>query len=63
MFLTDYHVHSLCSPDGQQSMADMAAAAAAARVDEICITDHVDTNSWRAYMAKDTYDWTPVTAA
>jgi len=63
MFVTDYHVHSLCSPDGQQSMADMAAAAVGNHVAEICITDHVDTESWAGYEAGDTFDWTPLTAA
>lgn len=43
MYLADYHIHSLCSPDGQDSMPLLAGAAAAAGLDEICFTDHFDT--------------------
>jgi len=42
MYLTDYHLHTLCSPDGHAPLADMAAAALAAGLSEICVTDHCD---------------------
>ena len=43
MYLADYHVHSTCSQDGQQTMAQAAQAAVAAGLDELCLTDHVET--------------------
>ncbi|QNL44355.1 histidinol-phosphatase HisJ family protein [Oscillibacter hominis] len=43
MYLADYHTHSLCSPDARCSMADMARAAVAAGVQEMCFTDHIET--------------------
>lgn len=42
MFLTDYHMHSLCSPDGSAPLAAMAQAALKAGLAEICLTDHCD---------------------
>lgn len=42
MYLTDYHSHSLCSPDSTAPLADMVAAAAAAGLRELCTTDHFD---------------------
>ena len=42
MFLADYHVHSSCSFDARDKMADMARAELARGVTEICFTDHVD---------------------
>ena len=38
----DYHTHSLYSYDSQQPLDALAAAAEAAQVEEICITDHID---------------------
>lgn len=42
MYLADVHTHSLVSPDSDAPLADMAAAAAAAGVEELCVTDHCD---------------------
>lgn len=42
MYLTDYHTHSSISFDGHAPMAEMAAAAEQAGLDELCITDHCD---------------------
>ena len=42
MFLADYHVHSSCSFDAEDRMADMAKAELARGVTEVCFTDHVD---------------------
>lgn len=38
----DYHMHSTVSFDGHDTPLDMARAAAAAGLKEICFTDHVD---------------------
>ena len=42
MFLADYHVHSTCSPDARDKMADMAKAELKMGVSEVCFTDHAD---------------------
>ncbi len=54
--LCDYHIHSVYSDDAENTMAEMALAAAEAGLSEICFTDHVDLddidgnpnpNAWR----------------
>ena len=40
--LADYHVHSAYSMDGRQTVEEACRAAAAAGLDEICLTDHID---------------------
>lgn len=57
MYLTDYHVHSTCSPDGQQTMAQAAQAAVAAGLDELCFTDHVDPFYWHDFSPRSQHDW------
>ena len=57
MYLADYHVHSTCSPDGKMTMAEIAAVAAQRGLQEICITDHVDTYDWRSGEVRTDYDW------
>ncbi len=42
MYLADYHLHSRVSPDANFSMTEMAEAALAAGMDEICFTDHME---------------------
>lgn len=42
MYLADYHLHSRWSRDASIPMESMAEAAAAAGMDEICFTDHVE---------------------
>jgi len=42
MYLADYHCHSNLSPDGNETISEMAAAAIAAGIDELCVTDHYD---------------------
>ena len=59
MYLADYHTHSLCSPDGRDTMADLVRAALAAGLDELCVTDHVDTVDWATGRLRDGFDWTP----
>ena len=41
MYLADYHTHSRMSPDADAPMAELAEAAIAAGLDELCFTDHV----------------------
>jgi len=42
MFLTDYHIHSKCSDDGQNTMLEMALASHGKGVNMLCFTDHCD---------------------
>ena len=57
MYLADYHTHSDCSPDGSETIARMAEAALAHGLDEICITDHVDTIYWGSKAPRWDFDW------
>lgn len=50
-------MHSRRSPDGMYALTEMAAAAAAAGLDEICLTDHVDLRPWRAYVPPEHFPW------
>lgn len=61
MYLADYHTHSTCSDDGKNTMTEMAAAAAAAGMDEICFTDHVDVVNWLGEQTLE-HDWRPAAA-
>ena len=60
-FITDYHCHSTVSPDGHNSMREMALAAAEAGVDDLCFTDHVEPLPWVKWneppLAEHSYDW------
>ena len=55
-------MHSRCSPDAVYTMAEMAEAAVAAGLDEICFTDHVDLRPWRAYVPPEHFPWGELTA-
>ena len=57
MYLADYHTHSTCSPDGKLTMAEIAEMAVQRGLQEICITDHVDTYDWRSGEVRTDYDW------
>lgn len=57
MYLADYHIHSTCSPDGRQTMAQAAQAAVAAGLQELCFTDHVDTFYWSDFSPRSQHDW------
>ena len=46
MYIADYHTHSHASPDGHASISEMAAAAVAAGLTELCITDHAECNGF-----------------
>lgn len=64
MYLADYHTHTTCSPDARNTMTEMAAAAAAAGLQEICFTDHVEPLEWNCTVPKaGDYDWAPLKRA
>lgn len=42
MYLTDYHTHSRCSPDGSAPLEEMLLGAKRAGLRELCLTDHCD---------------------
>ena len=56
MYTADLHTHSLCSPDAEYTMWDMAQAAVEAGLDEICFTDHVDLRPWLRYVPPEEFD-------
>ena len=58
MYLTDYHTHTKLSPDGSVPLAEMAEAAVAAGLNELCITDHCDLLELYGEPV-DHYDWPP----
>ena len=58
MYLTDYHTHTKLSPDGSVPLAEMAEAAVAAGLNELCITDHCDLLELYGEPV-DHYDWSP----
>ena len=62
MFLGDTHSHSLCSPDGQFTVWEMAQAGRAAGLTHLCLTDHHDLVTLQG-VPNYTYDWTPYNAA
>lgn len=57
MYLADYHLHSTCSPDGKIPMKEIARVAVEKGLQEICITDHLDTIYWGSYEPRTTFDW------
>lgn len=59
MFLTDYHMHSLCSMDGNHPLQWLAEHAISAGFSEICLTDHCDMLDMDGNPAN-FYNWKPV---
>ena len=57
MYLADYHTHSRISPDARSSMAEMARAAVAAGLDELCFTDHLEPVNWYTQVPRDPFEW------
>ena len=57
MYLADYHTHSRISPDARCSMTEMARAAVAAGLDELCFTDHLEPVNWYTQVPRDPYEW------
>lgn len=58
MYLMDYHTHSHLSPDADFPLEEMASAALAAGLKELCITDHYDTLTLDGKRSGP-YDWAP----
>ena len=58
MYFMDYHTHTRLSPDADYPLEEMAEAAAAAGLSELCVTDHYDRltldGGWEG-----PYDWAP----
>jgi len=59
MYLTEYHIHSELSFDGECPLIDLAESAVKAGIRELCVTDHCDTIDEFAKRVYD-YDWAPV---
>lgn len=57
MYLADYHTHSSVSPDGSVTVSELAQAAIDHGLDEICVTDHVDTILWGSHKPREDFDW------
>ncbi len=58
MYLADYHTHSRISPDAGSSMEEMARAAIAAGLQEICFTDHIEIIDWNTgKLRTKPFDW------
>ena len=57
MYLADYHLHTTCSPDGKLTASQVAEIALARGLQEICITDHLDTIYWNTYEPRTDFDW------
>ena len=57
MYLADYHLHTTCSPDGKLTASEIAEIALARGLQEICITDHLDTIYWNTYEPRTDFDW------
>lgn len=53
MFLSDHHIHSTVSPDGYNTMTEMARASIKAGVKQLCFTDHCDVVSWADFKVSD----------
>lgn len=56
MYLCDCHTHSLISMDSEAPLPDMAQAAVAAGLDELCVTDHCDLLD-RDGAPNNSFDW------
>lgn len=60
MYTADYHTHSAASPDGHMTVSELAQAAIDHGLDEVCITDHVDTIIWGSQAPRDSFEWSPL---
>ena len=60
MYLADYHTHSSVSPDGSVTVSELAGAAIDHGLNEICVTDHVDTVLWGSHLPRTSFDWDAV---
>ena len=62
MYLADYHTHSAFSPDGKYTVEELAEQAVAVGLQELCITDHIDTYYWKGFSPRDNYAWNELKA-
>ena len=58
MYYIDYHSHTCLSPDSDTPLTDMADAALAAGLSELCITDHYDLQGEHG-GCNPPFDWAP----
>lgn len=56
MYLADYHVHSLVSPDSRATMVAQVEAAISAGMQELCFTDHIEPH-YNDGTPRDPNDW------
>ena len=61
MFLADCHTHSLCSPDSEAPMVEMARRGVELGLNTLCLTDHCDLMSIYGEPTPE-YDWGTVLA-
>ncbi len=59
MYLTDFHTHSDCSPDGSVPMLCMAQSAEKAGIRALCLTDHCDMLDGGGKLTP-LFDWSPL---
>lgn len=57
MYLADYHTHSTISPDAAQTLRELCAAAVAAGLSEVCITDHWNLVTQPGELQLEVLDW------
>ncbi len=62
MFLGDTHTHSVCSPDGENTIGELARAVGAAGLTHLTVTDHWDLLSLEGAPTPH-HDWAPYEAA
>ncbi|MDD3346365.1 histidinol-phosphatase HisJ family protein [Oscillibacter sp.] len=62
MYLADFHTHSTISPDARNTMTEMARAAVAAGLDELCFTDHMEPVNWGTQELRTSYQWHELSA-
>lgn len=60
MYLVDYHTHSLCSPDSDAPLSEMAEAAIRAGLSELCLTDHCDLLTLGGHPNLNAFSWEPI---
>ncbi len=59
MFLTDYHTHSLCSPDSSAPLPPWPRRRGTPALDELCLTDHCDLLSADGKLDL-SFRWAPI---
>ena len=59
MYLPDYHLHTVCSPDSDLTLHQQARFAQAAGVRELCVTDHWNLVDQQGRPQPHTLDWSP----